>query len=244
MYDSTLKIFIFGDESPGKTTFIQKFLTNLFVSDHAMTIGVDFEVKSLSVDGQRVKLQIWDFSVEERLRFLLPIYVRSAQGGLFLYDVTNYSSIAHIDDWLSVIWKEQSADYKLPILAVGIVHDEAIEREVSAEEGIKISKSRNVNGHIVCNLKTGKNVDKAFEALTRLILAEKGLNERINRLTKKERRKKEETKDKEYLITYARHLEKRLRNLETENQDLDAERLRLEREVNSLRNEIDGDKNQ
>lgn len=55
----------------------------------------------------------------------------------------------------------------------------------------------------------------------------------------KERRKKGETKDEEYLITYVRHLEKRLRNLETEKQLLDAERLRLEQELNSLRNEID-----
>ena len=58
--------------------------------------------------------------------------------------------------------------------------------------------------------------------------------------TTKDRRKKEETsKDEEYLITYTRHLEKRLRNLETEKQLLDAERLRLEQELNSLRNEID-----
>ena len=55
----------------------------------------------------------------------------------------------------------------------------------------------------------------------------------------KDRLKKEEIKDEEYLITYVRHLEKRLRNLETEKQLLDAERLRLEQELNSLRNEID-----
>jgi len=57
--------------------------------------------------------------------------------------------------------------------------------------------------------------------------------------TTKDKRKREETKDGEYLITYTRHLEKRLRNLETEKQLLDAERLRLEQELHSLRNEID-----
>jgi len=55
----------------------------------------------------------------------------------------------------------------------------------------------------------------------------------------KEKKKREETKDGEYLITYTRHLEKRLRNLETEKQLLDAERMRLEQELNGLRNEID-----
>ena len=45
--------------------------------------------------------------------------------------------------------------------------------------------------------------------------------------------------DKEFIISHARNLEKRLRNLETEKQLLDAERLRLEQELHSLRNEID-----
>lgn len=55
----------------------------------------------------------------------------------------------------------------------------------------------------------------------------------------KEKEKEKEGKDGEYLVTYTRHLEKRLRNLETEKQLLDAERLRLEQELHSLRNEID-----
>ena len=132
MYDATFKIIIFGDAGCGKTTLTQRFLTNLFVSDQTMTIGVDFEVKSLSVDEQKVKLQIWDFGGEERFRFLLPTYVRGARGGLFLYDITNYSSIAHIDDWLSVIRKEIRAEDIFPIIVVGSKADLGENREVSA----------------------------------------------------------------------------------------------------------------
>ncbi len=45
--------------------------------------------------------------------------------------------------------------------------------------------------------------------------------------------------DGSYMVTYTRHLERRIRALETEKQLLDAERLRLERELHSLRNELD-----
>ena len=172
MYDATFKIIIFGDAGCGKTTLTQRFLTNLFVSDQTMTIGVDFEVKSLTVDEQKVKLQIWDFGGEERFRFLLPTYVRGARGGLFLYDITNFSSIAHIDDWLSVIRKEIRAEDTFPIIAVGGKADLVESREVSSEEGIKIAKSRNVNGFIETSSKSGENVEKTFEALTRLMLRE------------------------------------------------------------------------
>ncbi|HUW90174.1 MAG TPA: Rab family GTPase [Candidatus Nanopelagicaceae bacterium] len=170
MYDATFKIIIFGDAGCGKTTLTQRFLTNLFVSDQTMTIGVDFEVKSLSVDEQKVKLQIWDFGGEERFRFLLPTYVRGARGGLFLYDITNFSSIAHIDDWLSVIRKEIRAEDIFPIIVVGGKADLVESREVVSAEGIKIAKSRNVNGFIETSSKTGENVEKTFEALTRLML--------------------------------------------------------------------------
>jgi small GTP-binding protein len=170
MYDATFKIVIFGDAGCGKTTLTQRFLTNLFVSDSKMTIGVDFEVKSLVVDGKNVKLQIWDFGGEERFRFLLPTYVRGARGGIFMYDITNYSSIAHIDDWLTVIRKEIKAEDQFPIIVAGGKADLAEFREVSAEEGIKIAKSRGVDGFIECSSKSGENVEKTFEALTGLML--------------------------------------------------------------------------
>jgi small GTP-binding protein len=170
MYDATFKIVIFGDAGCGKTTLTRRFLTNLFVSDSKMTIGVDFEVKALTVDNKNVKLQIWDFGGEERFRFLLPTYVRGARGGLFMYDITNYSSIAHIDDWLTVIRKEIKAEDQFPIIVAGGKADLAEFREVSAEEGIKIAKSRGVDGFIECSSKSGENVEKTFQALTGLML--------------------------------------------------------------------------
>ncbi|MFX1449123.1 MAG: Rab family GTPase, partial [Promethearchaeota archaeon] len=170
MYDATFKIIVFGDPGCEKTQLTQRFLTNLFLADQTMTIGVDFEVKSLIVDGQKVKLQIWDFAGEERFRFLLPTYVRGARGGLFIYDITNYSSLAHIDDWLSIIRKEIRAEDRFPIIVVGTKAHLVDQREVSSTDGIRIAKSRGVNGFIEVSAKTGENVEEAFEALTRLML--------------------------------------------------------------------------
>ena len=147
--------------------FVQKYLRNLFVSDKTMTIGVDFKVKSLSIDRQRLVLSIWDIGGEERFKFLLPTYARGAQGGLFIYDITNYSSIAHIDDWLNAVRKEIRAEDIFPILAVGIIPDEKCERQVLAEDGIKIAKSRNLNGFIECSSKTGENIELIFEVMIR-----------------------------------------------------------------------------
>jgi len=170
MYDATYKMVIFGDAGCGKTTLTQRFLTNLFKSSTTMTIGVDFEVKSLEINEKKIKLQIWDFGGEERFRFLLPTYVRGANGALFMYDVTNYSSLAHIDDWLVIIRKEIPVEDNFPIIVVGGKADLTEDREVTGEEGINISKSRGVNGFIECSAKTGENVEESFEALTRIMM--------------------------------------------------------------------------
>lgn len=175
MYDATYKMVIFGDAGCGKTTLTQRFLTNLFKSSTTMTIGVDFEVKSLEVNEKKIKLQIWDFGGEERFRFLLPTYVRGANGALFMYDVTNYSSLAHIDDWLVIIRKEIKVEDNFPIIVVGGKADLIEDREVSGEEGTNISKSRGVNGFIECSAKTGENVEASFEALTRIMMQKSNL---------------------------------------------------------------------
>jgi len=135
-----------------------------------MTIGVDFEVKSLEINGKKVKLQIWDFGGEERFRFLLPTYVRGANGALFFYNVANYNSLAHIDDWLMIVKKEIRQEENFPIVVVGIVPESVEDRQISGEEGIKIAKSRGVDGFVECSPRTGENVEETFEALTRLMM--------------------------------------------------------------------------
>ena len=172
MFDATYKIVIFGDAGTGKTTLTQRYMTNLFKSDSKMTIGVEFEVKSIELDGKKIKLQIWDFGGEERFRFILPTYVRGAAGGIFMYDITNYSTLAHIDDWLLVIQKQIQEIF--PIIVVGGKADLADEREVTSEEGIKMAKSRDVAAFIESSAKTGENIEITFESLTRLMMEESG----------------------------------------------------------------------
>lgn len=169
LYDATLKILIFGDRGSGSRTLVQRFLTNLFVTD-LPEFDMSFELKSLYVDSKKVLLNIWNFLEQERKKFLLPTFMRGSQGGLFLYDITNYTSLAHIDDWLSIIRKEIRAENSFPIIVVGCKTDLVEDREVSTADGIKIAQSRNANGFVETSSKTGENIEKAFEVLARLLL--------------------------------------------------------------------------
>lgn len=92
-----------------------------------------------------------------------------------MYDVTNYSSLAHIDDWLMVIRRELRVEEQFPIIAVGGKADLIDDREVSGDEGINIARSRSVDGFIECSAKTGENVEETFEALSRLMMQNSNL---------------------------------------------------------------------
>jgi len=169
MLDAIFKIIIFGDAGSGKTTLTKRFKTELFISNSQVTIGVDFETKTFEVDGKKVKLMIWDFGGEEKFRFILPKYINGAMGGILMYDITNYPSLAHIDNWLSVIngRKEQ-----IPLVLLGGKADLDIIRQISFKKGKKIAKAKGFSDFIECSSRTGENVEKLFETLTRIMLNE------------------------------------------------------------------------
>ena len=169
--DFTFKIVIFGDSQTGKTTLTHRFLTNLFKAYILMTLGVDFLLKSIEMNGENVKLQIWDFAGEERFRFLFPSYIRGANGAIFMYDITNYGSLAHVDNWFEIVEKE--IEYDLPIIFVGGKTDLIHLKEISTRKAMEVAKSKNADGFIECCSKTGENIHKIFELLTRLILKDK-----------------------------------------------------------------------
>lgn len=136
-----------------------------------MTLGVDFHMKGIEIDGEMVKLQIWDFAGENRFKFLLPSYIRGAKGAIFMYDITNYGSLTHVDDWLEVVKSE--IKYKLPILFVGGKADLIHLKEVSTKKAMDIAVKKGADGFIECSSKTGENVNKVFDLLTNLVLKNK-----------------------------------------------------------------------
>ncbi|KAG1687809.1 Ras-related protein Rab-18 [Nymphon striatum] len=81
---TTLKILIIGESGVGKSSLLLRFTDGTFDSEQSATIGVDFKVKSLTLDDNTVKLAIWviisEISGQERFRTLTPSYYRGAQG--------------------------------------------------------------------------------------------------------------------------------------------------------------------
>lgn len=176
LQDALFKIIIFGDGGVGKTTLVSRYLTGLFKGNTTITIGVDFHIKKIDLEDKKISLQIWDFAGEERFRFLLPNYVKGAAGGIFMYDITRYSSLKNITDWLEVFRKGAGkAEQNIPILLVGGKIDLDHKRAVEKEYAMEVAKDKGLYGYIECSSKTGKNVETIFKALTRVLMEKSGL---------------------------------------------------------------------
>ena len=76
---TSLKILIIGESGVGKSSLLLRFTDDQFDPEMAATIGVDFKVKVMNQQGNRVKLAIWDTAGQERFRTLTPSYYRGAQ---------------------------------------------------------------------------------------------------------------------------------------------------------------------
>lgn len=88
-----------------------------------------------------------------------------------MYDITKYSSLSNIEDWLKVFKESLSDDKKIiPILMVGGKLDLSKERMISRRSAKKISKKYEFLEYFECSSKTGQNVEKIFEFLTRAII--------------------------------------------------------------------------
>lgn len=55
-FDFLFKLVLIGDCGTGKTCVVQRFKTGNFIESHGNTIGVDFSLKNVTVDGKKVKV--------------------------------------------------------------------------------------------------------------------------------------------------------------------------------------------
>lgn len=186
-FDMTFKILMLGNASVGKTTLSEHYITGVFKPDIKLTVGVDFFIKTVEVDGKRIKLQIWDMGGEERFRFLLPTYCLGSSGAIFLYDVTNKKSLDDQHEW-TTIFREKNGN--TPILLAGNKVDLEDQREVPRELGIQVAKQTGMSGFVEVSAKSGANVQKTFDLLTELMVKRMNENSKDEKkLSAKERRR-------------------------------------------------------
>jgi len=159
---------LLGDASVGKTSFTKRYCYNLFNPSERLTIGVDFHVKTIELQGKKIKLQIWDVGGEERFRFLLPTYCLGANAAFLLYDITRPTTLNNISEWITIVRQKGGP---IPIMLVGSKIDlSSAQRQVPRDYGIQIAEKNKMASFAEISAKENINVDNAFNVLSELTL--------------------------------------------------------------------------
>lgn len=166
-YDVLFRLLMLGDSGVGKTCMLRRFTESEFDPSHISTIGVDFKMKTLEIDGIKVRLQIWDTAGQERYQTITKQYYRRAQGIVFVYDITNQPSFQHLAKWASDV--DEFAPDMVQRILVGNKSDEEQRRQVSKNQGSKLAETYGME-FFETSASTSANISECFTRVAELVL--------------------------------------------------------------------------
>ncbi|KAF7704324.1 hypothetical protein HF521_021396 [Silurus meridionalis] len=166
-YDLLFKLLLIGDSGVGKTCVLFRFSDDAFNTTFISTIGIDFKIKTVELNGKRIKLQIWDTAGQERFHTITTSYYRGAMGILLVYDITNAKSFENISKWLRNI--EEHANEDVERMLLGNKCDMEDMRVVPKAKGEQIASEHNIR-FFETSAKANINIEKAFLMLAQDIL--------------------------------------------------------------------------
>lgn len=162
-----LKILVIGDSGVGKSSIITKYMDNFFSDMHISTIGIDFRIKKMNIDGKSITLQLWDVAGQERFRSITSIYFRRCNAIIILFDITNRESFDNVKKWISEIDKYDCANIEK--ILVGNKCDLEQKRVVSIEDAKKFANNMDMM-YVETSAKKSTHINDLFENIIKKII--------------------------------------------------------------------------
>ncbi|KAJ7554214.1 hypothetical protein O6H91_06G131500 [Diphasiastrum complanatum] len=162
-YDYLFKLLLIGDSGVGKSCLLLRFADDSYLESYISTIGVDFKIRTVELDGKSIKLQIWDTAGQERFRTITSSYYRGAHGIIVVYDVTDQESFNNVKQWLNEI--DRYASENVNKLLVGNKNDLTAKKVVDYETAKAFADEIGIP-FLETSAKDAINVEQAFMTMT------------------------------------------------------------------------------
>ena len=100
------KVVLIGESGVGKTSIINRYITNEFEANMASTNGGSFIAKTIYLKDykQSIKFEIWDTAGQEKYRALAKVFYKNAAGCIFVQDICRKDSFEGLKNyWINEI---------------------------------------------------------------------------------------------------------------------------------------------
>lgn len=98
-----MKVLIVGNGAVGKSSMMRRYCKGVYTSDYKKTIGVDFLEKKLSVNGEDLRLMIWDTAGQEEFGKLTRAYYSGAHACVVAFSTTDRDSFDEVEAWIEKV---------------------------------------------------------------------------------------------------------------------------------------------
>ena len=167
------KICLLGDGGVGKTSLRERFLGKGFQSGYILTIGADFAVQDLEIDGVQHKFQIWDLAGQQRFEAVRALYYKGSHGAILIFDSTRPESLYNLNTWKGELFTNVGRE--IPYIMLGnkadlpnTIENGEISQFIATSEQAITDIPFNIS-YLKTSAKTGLNVTEAFKTLGRTI---------------------------------------------------------------------------
>ena len=100
------KIVLIGESGVGKTSIINRYISNNFSQVLTATPGASFTTKTVFLKdfNQSIKYEIWDTAGQEKYRSLAKVFYKNAAVCILVYDITRKKSFEELKNyWVNEI---------------------------------------------------------------------------------------------------------------------------------------------
>jgi len=95
------KVVLIGESGVGKTSIINRYISNAFSNVLTATPGASFTSKTLFLKdyNQSIKFEIWDTAGQEKYRALAKVFYKTAAVCILVYDITRKTSFEELKNY-------------------------------------------------------------------------------------------------------------------------------------------------
>ncbi|KAJ4938312.1 hypothetical protein JOQ06_002932 [Pogonophryne albipinna] len=165
------KVVFLGNSGVGKSSLIQHYCTGHFYSQMSATVGIDFQMKTLSLGSTTVTLQLWDTAGQERFSSITEQYYRKADGILAMYDVTQPSTFTAVRGWMDSVKEKMCEGAVLILLGNKLDLADTHSRRVTTSEGQGLAEQHQALFY-ECSAKSGCNMEELMTHLARTLVSQ------------------------------------------------------------------------